>query len=295
MEIQQLEYFKTVAEMQHMTHAAEKLNISQPALSKSISNLENEIGVPLFDRQGRSISINRYGSLFLKSVESILKEYKKAKTEISNLVMPGCGEVSLGFIHSLGMQVVPELMAHTPEKYPNMNFTLTQASSYNLLQWLEEGQIDMCLSQRIESKTIEVGWIELWSEELFVIVPKNHRFANRESIKLEEIKDEPFISIKRGNALRQIVDKFFKEAGITTNVTFAGEEMHTVAGFVGAGLGVSLIPSIKGLNEYNVQKIRVSEPTCVRKIGVSWAKERYLAPAAVQFIDYLVEYFKDRK
>lgn len=128
------------------------------------------------------------------------------------------------------MEVVPELMAHVPERYPNMKFTLTQAASYNLLKWLEEGQIDLCLSQRIRSKTIEIDWIELWSEELFVIVPKNHRFANRESIKLEEIKDEPFISIKRGNALRLIVDKLFKEAGITTNITFAAEEMHTVAG-----------------------------------------------------------------
>ncbi|KGR77206.1 LysR family transcriptional regulator [Ureibacillus sinduriensis] len=294
MEIQQLEYFKIVAEMQHMTHAAEQLNISQPALSKSISNIELEIGVPLFDRQGRSISLNRYGKLFLASANAILHEYEKAKAEISSLVKPGYGDVAFGFIHTLGMEVVPELMAHVPEKYPNMKFTLTQAASYNLLKWLEEGQVDLCLSQRIESKTINIEWIELWSEELFVIVPKNHRFADRETIKLEEIKDEPFISIKRGNALRQIVDKFFKEAGITTNITFAGEEMHTVAGFVGAGLGVSLIPNIKGLNEYNVCKIRVSEPICERKIGVSWAGGRYLSPAAVQFKEYLVEYFKEK-
>ncbi|MFC7687242.1 LysR family transcriptional regulator [Ureibacillus sp. GCM10028918] len=294
MEIQQLEYFKIVAEMQHMTHAAEQLNISQPALSKSISNIEQEIGVPLFDRQGRSISLNRYGKLFLTSVDAILREFEKAKVEISSLVMPGYGDVAFGFIHTLGMEVVPELMAHIPEKYPNMKFTLTQAASYNLLKWLEEGQVDLCLSQRIESKSIDIKWIDLWSEELFVIVPKNHRFANRETIKLEEIKDEPFISIKRGNALRQIVDKLIKEAGITTNMTFAGEEMHTVAGFVGAGLGVSLIPNIKGLNEYNVCKIRVSEPICERKIGVSWAGGRYLSPAAVQFKDYLVEYFKEK-
>lgn len=294
MELQQLEYFKTVAEMQHMTHAAEQLNISQPALSKSISNIEQEIGVPLFDRQGRSISLNRYGKLFLTSVDAILHEYEKAKIEIGSLVMPGYGDVAFGFIHTLGMEVVPELMAHVPGKYPNMKFTLTQAASYNLLKWLEEGQVDLCLSQRIESKTIDIEWIDLWSEELFVIVPKNHRFANRETIKLEEIKDEPFISIKRGNALRQIVDKLFQEAGITTNITFSGEEMHTVAGFVGAGLGVSLIPNIKGLNEYNVCKIRVSEPICERKIGVSWAGGRYLSPAAVQFKEYLVEYFKER-
>lgn len=292
MEIQQLEYFKVVAEMQHMTQAAERLNISQPALSKSISNIETIIGVPLFDRQGRSIVLNRYGKLFLESVDIILNEYEKAKQEIGSLVMPGFGEVSLGFIHTLGMEVVPELMAHVPKQYPNMRFNLTQATSYNLLRGLEEGNIDLCLSQKLISKIIDVEWTELWSEELFVIVPKQHEFANRDSIRLEEIKDEPFISIKRGNALRHIVDKLFKQAGITMNETFSGEEMHTVAGFVGAGLGVSLIPNVKGINEYNVSKIRVSEPICERKIGVSWVKGRYLSPAAQQFKNYLIDYYK---
>ncbi len=95
----------------------------------------------------------------------------KAKEEISELVIPGFGEVSFGFIHTLGMSVVPELMAHIPQKYPNMKFTLTQSASYNLLKGLEEGNIDLCLSQRIQSKIMDIQWVELWSEELFVIVP----------------------------------------------------------------------------------------------------------------------------
>lgn len=294
MELQQLEYFKVVAKLQHMTQAAEQLNISQPALSKSISNIEQEIGVPLFDRQGRSIYLNRYGKLFLESVDIILKEFQKAKQEITELVKPGYGEVSLGFIHTLGMEVVPDLMAHIHEKYPNMKFNLTQAASYNLLKRLEEGGIDLCLSQRIFSKVIDIKWIELWSEELFVIVPKNHRFRNRETIELIEIKDDPFIAIKEGNMLRKIVDHLFGQVGIKPNITFEGEEMHTVAGFVGAGLGVSLIPNVRGLNEHNVCKIRVTNPICERKIGVSWAGGRYLSPAATQFKSYLVEYFKNK-
>lgn len=294
MEIQQLEYFKVVAETEHMTHAAELLNISQPALSKSISNIEQEIGVPLFDRQGRSIALNRYGKLFLESVNFILEEYNKAKQEINGLVRPGYGEVALGFIHTLGMEVVPELMAHIPKKYPNMKFSLTQASSLNLLALLEEGGIDLCLSQRIESKTVKIEWVELWKEELFVIVPENHRFASRNHICLREIKDEPFVAIKKGNKLRKIVDELLQEVNVTTNITFEGEDPHTVAGFVSAGHGVSLIPAIKGLNEYNVKKISVNEPICERKIGVSWVAGRYMSPAATQFKNYLVEYFKGK-
>lgn len=294
MELQQLEYFKIVAELQHMTHAAEQLNISQPALSKSIANIEQEIGVPLFDRQGRSIFLNRYGKLFLESVDNILKEFERAKQEINGLVRPGYGEVSFGFIHTLGLEVVPNLMAHIHKEYPNMKFNLNQAASYKLLKSLEDGEIDFCLSQRFTSSVIEVEWIELWSEELFVIVPKNHKFADRESIELEEIEQEPFIAIKERNMLRKIIDEFFEQAGILPNITFEGEEMHTVAGFVSAGLGVSLIPNVRGLNELNVCKIRVSNPICKRKIGLSWTKGKYLSPAAVQFKEYLIEYFKNK-
>lgn len=294
MEIQQLEYFKTVAMMQHMTRAAEKLSISQPALSKSISNIESELGVPLFDRQGRSIYLNRFGELFLKSVNIILGEYDKVKAEFDDIVRPGYGEVAFGFIHTLGMEIVPELMAFAPTKYPNMQFSLTQATSLNLLKRLEEGAIDLCLSQKIESKLIEIETIELWTEELFVIVPNTHRFAGRETIALEEIKNEPFISIKKGNSLRQIIDEFFAEVNIVQNTTFAAEEMHTVAGFVGAGLGVSVIPDIKGLDNFNVKKLRVSWPLCYRSVGVSWAKNRYLSPAAEEFKQYLLEYFGNK-
>lgn len=291
MEIQQLQYFKTVANMQHMTRAAEKLLISQPALSKSISNIEKELGVPLFDRQGRSIYLNRFGELFLRSVDIILAEYDRIKEEFDDLVRPGFGEVAFGFIHTLGMEVVPELMATMKDHFPNMHYSLTQATSLNLLKRLEEGAIDLCLSQKIESKIIEIETLELWTEELFVIVPNTHPLATRESIILEDIKNEPFISIKKGNSLRQLVDELFRDAKIAQHTTFAAEEMHTVAGFVGAGLGVSIIPNIKGLNNFNVKRLRVSDPPCFRTVGISWAKNRYLSPAATEFRDYLIEYF----
>ena len=292
MDIQQFYYFKAVAELQHMTRAAEKLSISQPALSKSISNIEKELGVPLFDRHGRAIVLNRFGEMFLQHVDVILDEYSKIVREFEDITKPGYGEVSFGFIHTLGMEVVPELMAIVPTIYPNMEISLNQATSFTLLKRLEEGVIDLCLSQEFTSKIIEVEWVELWTEELFVIVPSNHELAKKDAIYLKEIQGEPFISIKRGNSLRQIVDKLLREAGVLAETKYAGEEMHTVAGFVGAGLGVSLIPNIKGLDHFNVKKLSVIEPKCERKIGVAWAKDRYLSPTATEFKEFLIAYFK---
>lgn len=292
MDIQQFYYFKTVAELQHMTRASERLSISQPALSKSISNIEQELGVPLFDRHGRAIVLNRFGEIFLQHVHVILDEYSKIVKEFDDITKPGYGEVSFGFIHTLGMEVVPELMAIVPAIYPNINISLNQASSLTLLKRLEEGVIDFCLSQEFTSKLIEVEWVELWTEELFVIVPKEHELSQKDSIQLKEIEGEPFISIKSGNSLRQIVDELLKKAGVSAKTKYAGEEMHTVAGFVGAGLGVSIIPNIKGLDNFNVKKLSVIEPRCERKIGIAWAKNRYLSPTALEFKEFLIAYFK---
>ncbi|WP_339173978.1 LysR family transcriptional regulator [Solibacillus sp. FSL R5-0691] len=294
MEIEQLQYFKTVATMQHMTRAAEVLAISQPALSKSIANIEQNLGVPLFNREGRSIYLNRFGELFLQSVNVILDEYDRIKEEFEDIIKPGSGEVSFGFIHTLGMEIVPELIASTSEAFPNMQFSLTQATSLSLLKRLEEGAIDLCLSQKIESKVIEIETEELFEEELFVIVPTTHPLAEQDAVKFEEVKNEPFIAIKKGNSLRQLVDELFLERGIALNTTFAAEEMHTVAGFVGAGMGISVIPNIKGLDHYKVKRLKL-DPPCYRSVCVSWAKNRYLPPAVSEFKQYLLDYFQQRE
>jgi len=294
MEIEQLQYFKTVATMQHMTRAAEVLAISQPALSKSIANIEQHLGVPLFNREGRSIYLNRFGELFLQSVNIILDEYDRIKEEFEDIIKPGSGEVSFGFIHTLGMEIVPELIASTSEAFPNMQFSLTQATSLNLLKRLEEGAIDLCLSQKIESRVIEIETEELFVEELFVIVPTTHPLAQQDAVKFEEVKNEPFIAIKKGNSLRQLVDELFLERGIALNTTFAAEEMHTVAGFVGAGMGISVIPNIKGLDHYKVKRLKL-DPPCFRSVCVSWAKNRYLPPAVSEFKQYLLDYFKQKE
>src|SRR5690554_5622047 len=93
-----------------MSRASEQLHLSQPALSKSIALLEDNLGVELFDRNGRSIKLNRYGKFFLERAENIIRDYKKAKDDLTNLVSPGFGEVSLGFMHTLGLEVIPSLL-----------------------------------------------------------------------------------------------------------------------------------------------------------------------------------------
>ena len=186
MDLQQLEYFRTLAQTQHVTRSAEVLSISQSALSRSIARLEDEMGVPLFDRQGRTIRLNQFGQIFLERVENMMKEFNEGKKEIQDLLEPESGTISLGFLHTLSTNLIPDLISSFRIDYPKIKFKLGQGPSHILLDQLQSGEIDLCLIAPNDVKH-PVRWEELWSEELFVIVPKNHKFANYQSIKLEQL------------------------------------------------------------------------------------------------------------
>ncbi|WP_339247149.1 LysR family transcriptional regulator [Bacillus sp. FSL R5-0523] len=290
MEWEQLEYFQTLARIQHVTKAAETLSITQPALSRSIVRLENQLGVPLFDRQGRSIKLNKYGERFLKRVDSIIKEFTEGKEEIQSLLKPDQGEVSLGFLHTLGTTIVPNLIGAFKNQYPNVHFQLNQSHSNQLLDKLKSGELDLCLlaSFPVESN---IMWKPLWKEELFLFLPKNQVLATREDITLNEIANEPFVLMKEGFALRVTIDHIFEQVNINPNIVFEGEEAATIAGFVAAGLGVSILPDFKGLDQTNIAKVRISWPRFERTVGISWIEGKYLPPVTENFKQYIINQF----
>lgn len=291
MEWQQLEYFQMLAKIQHMTKAAEQLSISQPALSRSIARLEDELGVPLFERQGRSIRLNRYGELFVKRVHNIMREYQDGLQEIQQIVDPNHGEVSLGFLHTLGTNVVPDLIRHFRKKNEQIHFSLKQNHTHLQLLELKSGDLDLCLLAEMEvEKPIE--WRELWREQLVAIVPSNHALANKESITLTELGQESFILLKKGYALRIQMDDLFQEKNIEPRITFEGDEVATVAGFVAAGLGVSILPEGDEINQKRITKIPLTDVNAERIIGMAWSEGRYLSPAAQKFQQFIFDYFK---
>ncbi len=222
----------------------------------------------------------------------MMKEYTEGKEEIQALLKPDQGVVSLGFLHTLGTTLVPDLIGSFQQEYPNIAFQLKQNHSYWLLERLKSGDLDLCLLASIKPED-PIQWIKLWSEELFVFVPNDHPLASRESITLNEIAGERFILLKKGYALRMTVDELFEKANIQPNIMFEGEEAATAAGFVAAGLGISILPDLKGLDQSKITKIRVSWPECQRVIGIAWIKGRFLSPVAETFKQYVISHFSE--
>jgi len=286
MEWHQIQYFQTVAETEHFTRAAEILNISQPALSRAISKLEQELEVQLFDRNGRNIVLNKYGKMFLQRVERSIHEIELGKQEIQDMIHPNHGTISLSFLHSLGISFIPSILQMFLTKYPEVRFDLSQSGSNQVFEKLLTGECDLALLSYFQDDK-ELHWESLWSEELFLIVSANHALASKDEIDLVEIKHEPFIAFKNGYGLRTIVDQICSQADFTPNVTFEGEEIGTVAGLVEAKLGVSIVPDVKVLDKNKIKLIRIRNPICRREIGLTWKKGRYLSPVTKKFIDFV--------
>ena len=290
MDLLQLKYFQVVAQLEHMTRAAEKLYIAQPSLSQSIARLEEELGVPLFDRQGRRIRLNQFGSTFLKRVERAFLELDEGKREVADLAGLEQGLIALAVAST---QPLPDLLSSFLARHPHVRFRLFQQHSLTaVVQQLERGDIDLCIS----SPPIDrpgITWVPLMTEEIFLLVPAGHSLAQRGSIRLSEAANEPFISLKPGYGLRDLMDEICKHAGFIPTVAFEGDETATVRGLVTAGLGVTFSSALtsKGFAELPVVPLHIEEPVCQRTIGLAWVEERYLSVAARQFQQFVIEYF----
>ena len=293
MEWQYLEYFQTVARLQHFTRAAAELSLSQPALSRAIARLEEELGVPLFERRGRRVQLNRYGRLFLTRVERALGEIAAAKKEIADMADPQGGQVSLAFLHTLGAEVIPRLLGSFRRQNPQVRFHLHQDNTEAILDMLNTGEIDFGLCSPVLNRS-GLTWLDLFSEELFAAVPREHPLAERESVVLSDLASDVFVTLKKGYGLRVITDQFCQQAGFTPRVVFEGEEVPTVAGLVAAGQGVALIPAIPGLDRSRIACLPLTRPRCRRVIAMAWREGRYLSPAAHRFRSFVTAYFQGK-
>lgn len=282
MDWHQLKYFQTLADICNVSKAAEELTLSQPALSRTISRLEEEIGVPLFERKSRGVVLNRYGEVFLKHVNRALWEIDEAKKKIDHMVDPFHGTLSLAFVQPLGSSFIPELISKFQEEAPGIQFHLTQDTSNEILNELESAKVDVAFCT-LQEHLKYLSSFHIMTLELFLIVDKDHRLANVEQVDLCEVADDSFVLYKPETALRDVVERLCNDAGFQPKSSFEAFDERTVAGLVGAKFGVALIPIFPGLDLKKVSIIRVRNPQCSLSIHMIWRTQGYLSPALTRF------------
>ena len=281
-----MRYFRTVARMEHMTKAAQELRIAQPALSKTISRLEEDIGVPMFDRYGGRIRLNTFGKAFLDKVEKALALLEEGRKEVSELAGLDQGSIHLA---TSTLDRLSDALGEFLALHPEVNFRITQASMEEMTHLAEAGEVDMCFTA-LPIDRPDISMVSVLKEEVYLAVPQGHRLAGRKSIRLGELAEDPFIGYKEGFPYQRMNDLLFQEAGITPNFVCRVDEPAGIASLVRAGLGVALVGNCGGSNSL-LNLLHIEFPVCQRNFQIAWHDKRYLSLAARKFREFLISYF----
>lgn len=280
MDWQQLEYFRVAGRMEHVTAAAERLEITQPTLSRSLARLEREVGVPLFAHVGRSVRLTRYGSAFLARVERALHEIDEGRRELADLAGASRGRVALGFLRTLGSDYVPAVVRRFRERSPDVVFSFTQNNGVELQRALLASELDACFIAG-PPQDDRIAWRQVLDQEMVLVVPPGHRLAKRRGVRLAEVRDEPFVSFKEGHSIRTLSDGLCAQAGFAPSVVFAGDASNVIRGFVNAGFGVAIVPR-ENVRDGLIE-LHLTQPAATRRIGLAWARDRYRSGAERAF------------
>ena len=291
MNTDELRWFAALAEREHMTATARELHISQPALSRAINRLEIALGVPLFDRRGRALRLNHHGRRYLAHARRALEELDAGAAAVADVADAEHGELRLWFVHTLGGWMVPALVGAYREEHPAVRFRLAQRGTTAMVAAFDAGDADLLLmGPRPAGRRF--AWHPLITEPLLLAVPPHHRLAQRKSVRLEEVADDPFVAMRPGNALRTLTDGLCRAAGFEPRIAFEGDEVATLRGLVAAGLGVGLLsPQRVAAEEITTgtPHLRVRDPGCERELGLVWDPARPATPVVEAFRSFVVD------
>lgn len=289
MDLLQLKYFQTIARTEHITKASEELQITQPSLSQMLAKLEKELGVPLFDRRGRSIRLNESGKAFLRRVERAFFELEEGRRDAIHRAGQHPKTVSFA---TIPLSPVTEAVGGYLNRYPDVQLRFDYGRSREMAIRLERGDVDLCLtSPLIEGP--DIGSVPVITEEIRVIVPPGHRLAGRGEISLNELADDPFICLKEGFGFREVTDRYCRLAGVAPKVVFEAEELSMLQPLVKSGVGVAFLPAFLWRADIGSvhEVLRIREPVCRWTIWLVWRQLRELSPESRRFREYLIDFF----
>ncbi len=275
MEIRHLRYFLAVADELNFSRAAEKLNIAQPPLSQQIRHLEAELGVHLFQRETRPVSLTEAGAFFIEHARAIVHRFDQLRIDTQKLGRAEEGSLSIGFVGSATCEVLPKVLRQFRLDYPGIEMTLLEMTAVEQKQSLIDRRIDIGFMRPvIEDATIKS---EPLLEELIILAcPTEHPFSGKESIALSKLAGEPLIFLPSspepsfGAYLRGLC----QDAGFEPHIVQETGEVNTALSLVAGGIGIALMPaSIKAITRAGVAYVSLKKPAPTTVINVAYRRD----------------------
>lgn len=283
MELFHLRYFMTVAKYENFSKAADELYISQPSISKAVLSLEKELGVTLFQRRGKRVQLNEAGVALKRKLEPVMSILDNLSEDLK--VISGHSRSTIVLNVQAASSLLPDILLKFKNEYPFIDFQIIQSA--------QAAKCDLCLCSALPDAPPHNGRL-LLSEEILLAVPMQSYLALKDSVRLEDLRDENFIMQGKHASMRAISDHIFSHVGFEPHASFESDNQSTIRGLVAAGLGVSLWPEATWgrLATDKAKLIRLSDPVFHRNIYVTYSESGAMNDQSRLFVDFLTEYFR---
>ncbi|KAB7665881.1 LysR family transcriptional regulator [Bacillus sp. B1-b2] len=296
MEMRQIQYFLEAAKREHITEAADVLHVAQSSVSRQIVNLETELGVELFIREGRSVRLTPLGKVFFERMKQVWSMMEDAKREVEESLDPEKGTVRIAFPISMAAHTLPSIIYSFRTRYPEAKFHMSNALYHDLIDGVINGTFNLAMIAPMPNREKEhkIEGSTLFTENIVALLPLHHPLSNQETIRLRDLKEDPFCVLPEGFVFREQVVQACQELGFSPQIAFEGKDIDALKGLVSAGLGVALMPEMTLVDNTprSTCVIPLSDANLTRTVGVIYPTHRQLLPTESLFYDFLLETYE---
>lgn len=291
MELLQLKYFLMLARTEHVSKTAAALHISQPSLSSTIKKLENEVGVPLFTRQGRNIRLSPYGHAYLTYVEQIFTALENGQRTLAVMKGQDDRHLALGI---LSPYIWKDLLRAFSESHPSVKMDRYSMEGSNHIKALLNGNIDMYLGALNGLSDRNLTSKVLYEDDMVLLVNKSHPLADKKEIDLRECRNESFINLSKSTNLQQFISEIYEDAGfVPDSIMECDYTLRDQMVIENYGVSITTKTSAENVDSDQVTALALTCPKKKRILGLVWRKNLVFTPAMKQFHDFACQYFDE--
>lgn len=284
MELRQLEYFQMASRLKNITRAAERLRVSQPNITVAIKKLEGELGIQLFDRSQKQLSLTPEGAVFLGRVEIALRSIQDAVLEVNDYKQLQKGTIKIGIPPMMGAYLFPKIFSSFQRRYSHLDVYLHEEGSVAIREQLERDELDFGIIIIPESSP-NLQLLPMARSQIVCCVPEDSDLAARKAITLQDVEEHSLIMLKEGSFLRQMMLQKMKTASVTPNIVLESNQVVTIMGLVASGVGIAFLLDMIVRDTPGIRAIPLATPVYV-DVGLAWKRDRYISRAAQSFIEF---------
>jgi LysR family hydrogen peroxide-inducible transcriptional activator len=274
MTLNELRYIVAVAQESNFRRAAEKVFVSQPALSLAIQKLEEELGIQIFERSRTAVSMTPIGELIVNQAQRALEEVAQIKEIASQGKDQLIGALKLGAIYTVGPYLLPGLIPVLKQKAPQMPLEMEENQTTNLLTLLANGRLDVIIIA-LPFDGPSIVTMPLYDEDFSVVVPIDHPWAKKKHIKTAELATEKVLLLNSGHCFSNQVREACAEFNSAVGEIQQGNSLDTIRNMVASGLGITVLPATANTDRHRSQltrEIPFASPAPARRIALAWRK-----------------------